>query len=296
MVNHLEACIESSLAGGRSISNYTPESIIKKIRISPVGYHAIKSPADEKSQLAILKRLRHYDPDARLMTEEHIKEESFRHSLIRGIEEVPLHRIYIIDELDGSSSEVIGHHEWSISVGYVDRMAHLAGAVYAPKIDRGTLFYASKDGGTFIRVGVKKKQVEVSECDDLKNAYVLFGPDCFLKKYPVHNALLTELGDVARTTNGIGSCALGLGLVASGRADALVQPLQAPWDWAAGRLLVEEAGGNIIFYEMENGRISPLKSLKPKHYNPDPRIRAVGFVAGNGKITTDIMDMLLRIS
>jgi len=210
--------------------------------------------------------------------------------------EVPSHKIYIIDELDGSSSRFVGHYEWSTSVGYVDRMTHIAGAVYAPKIDRGTLFYASKDGGTFVKSGAKKEQeVKVSECDDLENAYVLFGPDCFLKKYFVHNALLTELGDVARTTNGIGSCALGLGLLASGRADALVQPLQSPWDWAAGKLLVEEAGGNIIFYEMENSRINPLKNLEPKHYNPDPRIRTVGFVAGNGKIATDIMDMLLSL-
>ena len=76
-------------------------------------------------------------------------------------------------------------------------------------------------------------------------------------------------------------------------SDALVQPLHFPWDWAAGKVLVEEAGGKLIFYEMENGRIEPIDKLKPKHYNPDKR--TVGFVAGNEKMTDSIMNMLLSI-
>jgi fructose-1,6-bisphosphatase/inositol monophosphatase family enzyme len=109
---------------------------------------------------------------------------------------------------------------------------------------------------------------------------------------------MTKLGDKSRTTNMNGSCALGLGLVAAGHADALIQPLQSPWDWAAGKLLVEEAGGKIIFYEMEKTgkeytKIVSMDNIKPRHYNPDER--TLGFVAANENLAEQIMKMLLEL-
>jgi myo-inositol-1(or 4)-monophosphatase len=154
------------------------------------------------------------------------------------------------------------------------------------------LFYASHGKGAFIETNSRKKRIRVAT-HGMKDSYVLVGVNCFLSRYPVHNRLVTGLAERTRTTNSCGSCALGLGLVASGKADAFVQPVQSPWDWAAGKLLVEEAGGRIIFYTMDGGRIEPVKKLEPRHYNPDER--AVGFVAGNKKIVDDIMDMLLKV-
>ena len=66
----------------------------------------------------------------------------------------------------------------------------------------------------------------------------------------------------------------------------------------AGKVLVEEAGGKIIFYEMsQNGRvydsIAPVKKLDPKHYNPDER--TLGFVAANEKLAEQIMNMLISL-
>lgn len=293
MDKHLKACIESAMAGGKAISDHKPEeSVVKDDK--DLGYHAIVSSADFRSQCAILKELNKFDHDSMLITEEHVKDERFRKRLIKtsGLDKLKDSKVFIIDELDGSSPYNKGHPEWSISVGYVDRLVHKAGAVFAPHIKNGMLFYASKGGGAFIKTK-QKKTMEVSRTSDLKKAYVIFGPDCFLKKYPIHNKLLIEIGDVARTVNGIGSCALGLGYVASGMSDALVQPLHFPWDWAAGKVMVEEAGGRMIFYEMKNGNIKPIKKLEPKHYNTEKRM--VGFVAGNEKIADEIMDMLLNI-
>jgi myo-inositol-1(or 4)-monophosphatase len=152
----------------------------------------------------------------------------------------------MIDELDGSSSFQVGHYEWSVSVSFVRELEFLAGAVYAPKILNGTLFYASRGRGAFERSGKRGKRLKVGE-SKLKDAYIVFGVDCFLEKYPIYNRLLKKLGNPARTTNGVGSCALGLGLVAAGRIDALIQPPQSPWDYSAGKVLVEEAGGRFFF-------------------------------------------------
>ena len=285
--------MKSAIAGGRAISNYKPGMAeIKNDR--DVGYHAIVTDADFRSQDAILKELNKYDQDSMLITEEHVKDRGFEKRLIKtsALDKLKDSKVYIIDELDGTSSQGIGHPEWSTSVGYVDKMVHKTGAVFAPQINNGTLFFASRNGGAFIRTD-STQEIHVSRTAALSDAYIIFGVDNFLKKYTVHNKLLIEVGDVARTTNSNGSCALALGYVAAGMSDALVQPLQFPWDWAAGKVLVEEAGGKLIFYEMENGKIEPIDKLKPKHYNPDKR--TVGFVAGNEKMTDSIMNMLLSI-
>jgi myo-inositol-1(or 4)-monophosphatase len=199
--------------------------------------------------------------------------------------------VYIIDELDGSSSFLTGHYEWGISVGYVKGLEHIAGAVYSPRIGGGTMFSASKDSGAFIRIGGGKERISVQK-RRLEDSYVIVGVDCFLSKYPKHNKFVTAIADKARTTNSNGSCALALGLVATRMADVLIQPLQSPWDWAAGKCILEEAGGEMIFYEINNGEIKVIDKLQTKHYNPKKRM--VGFVAGNREITNEVMNMLLK--
>ena len=202
--------------------------------------------------------------------------------------------VYVIDELDGSSPFNRGHYEWSTSVGFMRRFASTAGAICAPQLYGGTLYLAASGSGTHVWKRGAFERVSVSGCQKIDEAYVILGPDVTWTKYPAHNKLLTKLGDKARTVNLIGSCALGLGLVAAGNADVLVQPLISPWDWAAGKLLVEESGGKLIFYEMKGGQIEPLEKLEPRHYNPSER--QVGFIAGNEKLTADIMEMLLTLS
>ncbi len=287
---YLKNCIKGALAGGKAIKDYRAKKVKTKEDMY-VGHHAVVSGSDYKSQKAILKALSG-DKESFFITEENVKDKRFRERLISAekLESLRSSRVYIIDELDGSSSFSIGHYEWAISIGYVDKLLHKAGAIFAPKINGGTLFYASSGKGAYMKNGDKTKRIEVAN-RNLRDSYVIVGPDCFFTKYPKHNKLLTRLGDKARTMNVNGSCALALGLVASGRADALVQPLQCPWDWAAGKLIVEEARGKIIFYEMHQGSVKPLDSLEYRHYNPERR--EAGFIAGNPKLTDIIVDMLV---
>lgn len=199
--------------------------------------------------------------------------------------------VYVIDELDGTASFNSGHHEWCVSIAYLEKMKHMAGAVYAPMIANGTLYYGSKGEGAFIETNRKAMKCNVTKTSELNNAYVILGYDCFLPKYQVHNKLLTMVGEEARTVT-TSPCALALGLLAAGKVDAVIQPQQSPWDWAAGKVLVEEAGGKMIFYEMENGFVNLIDRIEPKHYNPDKRL--LGFVAANDRLTDQIMEMLME--
>lgn len=295
----LQACIAAAKYGGDAIG-YRPK-MKKKARTKGdtfVGSHAIVTQEDYCSQEASLQALFQYDPDAYFVTEEHVKDKQFRKRLItpKFLDSLASRRVYVIDELDGSSSKDIEHYEWCVSVGCVENMVSVAGAVYAPYVYGGTLFSAQRGEGAFLITPRGKERLRVPPCA-LKDAYIIAGPDCSIsEKYPVHHRFLGVLGNRSRTMNGNGSCALPLGLVAAGRANILIEPLQSPWDWAAGKLLVEEAGGVVQFYTMQQGKygtISFLDVLEPQHY--DPSQRAVGFIAGHRTLVNKIRKVLFTL-
>ncbi|MBI4162687.1 MAG: hypothetical protein HY513_03310 [Candidatus Aenigmarchaeota archaeon] len=292
-MDHLELCIEAAIAGGKAVENYKSGEAMQKAD-EYVGHHAIVTDADFMSQSAALKALQP-DKESFFITEEHVGEELKKRMLTgENIGKIKSSKVYIIDELDGSSSFSAGHYEWSVSIGFLENMVHKAGAVFAPKIENGTLFFASQGEGAFRKANGKEAKLQVAD-RKLQDCYVLYGPDVALKNYPVHSKMFTHLGNQIRTTNLVNSCALGMSLVAAGNADAIIQPLHSPWDWAAGKLFVEEAGGSVLFYEMDKeGKVFPISRLEPRHY--DPSKRAVGFVAANEALAEEIMEMLLSLS
>jgi len=292
----LETCIESALAGGRVAYNCAPSKAeVKQEDI--MGSHAIVSKADFASQKAILETINQKDPLAPILNEEVVEDKRFRDKTItsKNLEKLESCGAYVIDEVDGSSSHNARHYEWNVSIGFIDSLVPLAGAIFAPCLFGGLLVYFNPQGvfeWTNSLSNPDEKEVNVIE-RAIKDSYVIFGADTAVKdKYPKHYQLIGDLSDKVRTTNMNGSCALPLALVASGRVDALVQPLQSPWDYVAGAPMVREAGGEVIFYEMNTkGDCFKINNLELKHYNPDNK--NVGFIAGNKTIVPYIADMIL---
>src|SRR3989338_10483559 len=147
---YLKACIEAAEAGGYTTLDFKPTTLEVKTQ-SIVGHHAIVTDVDYRSQKAIVEKLRQYDKkDFWLMTEEHVDDEDSKRRLIRSgnLDRLTNSPGYIVDELDGTSSLRVGHYEYSISVGHVSpsngNLVHDAGAVFAPAVFGGALFYASK--------------------------------------------------------------------------------------------------------------------------------------------------------
>lgn len=281
----LRACTEAAVAGARAAKLAGPTELVTKD--DPVlGHHAVVSAADYGSQRAILDVLGRAMPKVPVVCEETAEGTWTDAKLGR----LATKRRFVVDELDGSASFVSGHHEWSVSVACVDGLAHTAGAVCAPDIQSGLLFHAARGGGAHLRRGQRPPVRLRVKRRPLREAYVLTGPDSLLRRYPAHNALTTSLASECRTLNVVGSCALAMALVAAGCASLLVQPLQSVWDWAAGRLLVEEAGGVVLFYEMDGARIVPVRTLQARHY--DPRQRVVGLVAGERALAREALERL----
>jgi myo-inositol-1(or 4)-monophosphatase len=283
----LRTCTAAAIAGARAARRAGPANLVTKD--DPVlGHHAVVSAADYGSQRAILGVLGRAMPGVPVICEETVEgAPAWSESTLRR---AAAQRRFIVDELDGSASFACGHHEWSVSVACVDGLTHAAAAVCAPDILSGVLFQAARGGGAFVRKGRRAPVRMRVKKVPLRSAYVLTGPDTLLRRYPAHNAVATAIASECRTMNVVGSCALALGLVAAGTASLLVQPPQSVWDWAAGRLLVEEAGGVVLFYEMQGRRIVPIRRLQARHY--DPRRRVVGLVAGERELARRALERL----
>lgn len=144
---------------------------------------------------------------------------------------------FIVDPIDGTTNFIKDYHYSSISVALVaDGVAELA-VVYNPYADE--LFSAVRGCGAVCN----GKRLAVTS-QPLANGIVIFGTspyDAALAKrsFDLAYALFTQALDVRRS----GSAALDLCAIAAGRAELFFELQLSPWDYAAGALIVQEAGG-----------------------------------------------------
>jgi len=149
-------------------------------------------------------------------------------------------RHWIIDPLDGTVNFVHGIPQIAVSIGLWEGNSPLLGVVLDPLRDE--TFTAETGGGAQLN-GVAMR---VSPTEELQRAVVATG---FPYDHGDHAAeYAAALGAVLEHVNGLrrfGSAALDLAWVAAGRFDAFWELGLAPWDQAAGIVLVREAGGRV---------------------------------------------------
>ena len=144
---------------------------------------------------------------------------------------------FIVDPIDGTTNFIKDYHMSAISVALLKGKEVVAGIVYNPYLDE--MFYAIKGQGAFCN----GKKISVSS-QPLSNALVLFGSSPYDKLlFKETLEILTEYFYKALDIRRCGSAALDLCSVACGRAELYFELQTSPWDFAAGKLLVEEAGG-----------------------------------------------------
>ena len=146
--------------------------------------------------------------------------------------------VFVIDPLDGTTNFLHGYPEYAVSIGVLTHGV-LAAAVVID-IPGHEEFTATVGGGT----RCNGELVYVSTIDQPPRALIGTG---FPFKNPADiPAYQSHMSRVMAAVSGVrraGAAALDLASVASGRFDAFWEPMLAPWDIAAGMLLVREAGG-----------------------------------------------------
>ena len=145
---------------------------------------------------------------------------------------------WIIDPLDGTTNYIHGFPQYCVSIALQHRGAIEHGVIYDP--GKNELFTASKGRGAFL----DDRRIRVTKCAGLKDALV--GTGFPFKELPRLDLYCRQLREMMQSASGVrrtGSAALDLAYVAAGRLDAFWELGLAPWDVAAGALLVQEAGG-----------------------------------------------------
>lgn len=201
-------------------------------------------------------------------------ERIIRHALTDGYEDAPIvgeelspelstdaEVSFIVDPLDGTTNFMHGLPEYAVSIAAAVRGEVVAGVIIA--IPTNERFTATRGGGAF-RNG---EPISVSTTYDPSRALIgtgfPFGAGAPLDVYLRHFAAVAPLTSGMRRP---GSAALDLVHVACGQFDAFWELTLKPWDFAAGMLLVREAGGVVTTV---TGGAVPLTNTSLLAGNPE---------------------------
>lgn len=183
------------------------------------------SRADRESEKAIIECIRARFPDDAFLGEE-------------GGASGNSERTWIIDPLDGTSNYLQHFPIWSVSIALRQGEEMVAGVVYEPLRD---LFFTAELGAGAFRGGAR---MHVSDQASIDGSFLATGFPFRAQSYvTTYVKIFEEIIRVAKGVRRAGSAALDLAYTAAGVFDGFFEIHLAPWDVAAGSLLVTEAGG-----------------------------------------------------
>jgi myo-inositol-1(or 4)-monophosphatase len=252
-VEYLDFAIELARAGGDVLKHY----MTREKQVELKSRANLVTIADKESEALVIQRIKERYPNHAILAEE---------SGPSGSGEGK----WIIDPLDGTTNFAHQYPFFCVSVAFEQRGEILCGAVYDPLRDE--MFSGARGLGSF----VNGQQLRVSDTEKLGSALVMTGfPYTVREKIRVamsqFEAFILESQAVRRG----GSAALDLCYVALGRCDGFWEMDLHPWDTAAGKVILEEAGG--LLTDFSGNSFSPY-------------MREI--LASNGKIHREMTSVL----
>ena len=228
---------------------------------------------DRTAESAIVDVVRESYPDHGVLAEEAAAERGAANGVTNGESD---EWTWIIDPLDGTTNYLHGYPAYAVSIA-VAHGTELQAAVVLNSAT-GDEWTAVRGGGAFMN----GDRITVSEIDAMPRALIGTGfPFKALHLLPVYTR---QLDAALRHTSGVrraGSAALDLCHVATGWFDGFWELDLAPWDVAAGALIVREAGGIITRLDGSDdvlGRGSILAGNPPIHRALGELVRAAADV------------------
>lgn len=144
---------------------------------------------------------------------------------------------WVVDPLDGTVNYLYGLPGWSVSVAADDADGTRVGVVLQPTT--GQAYTGIRGEGAWL----DGRPIQVNDPVPVDHALVTTGFSYLPERRVAAARLISELMRHIRDIRRIGSAALDLCFVAAGMADAYLEEDANRWDWAAGSLIVREAGG-----------------------------------------------------
>jgi len=231
-----------------------------RAKVSYKAHHEIVTAADLASEKEIIKTIKKNFPDHEILSEE------------SGVGGVKSDYCWIIDPLDGTTNFSMHNPLFAVSIGVAFRGEVVVGVIYAPAL--GELFVAEKSKGAFLN-GKKIKSSKLGKKGRTLNTYCHGREEKDIRLALAYMNYQKLHGFDCRQ---LGSAALELAYVASGRVESIVIPGAHPWDVAAGVILVREAGGRVT-------------DLVNKAWN----LKSYGIGASNGEVHSEIIGVLKKV-
>ncbi|HET8770281.1 MAG TPA: inositol monophosphatase family protein [Gemmatimonadaceae bacterium] len=153
-------------------------------------------------------------------------------------------RRWLLDPVDGTKSFIRGVPMWGSLVAVLDGERVLAGAAYYPAV--GERLAAAPGEGCYWN----ERRARVSDTSSLAGATVLITDERDFPRASQRESWRTLTGE-AGVARGWGDC-FGYLLVATGRAEVMVDPVVNAWDVACFQPIIEEAGG--VFTDLKGGK------------------------------------------
>ena len=225
----LELAERAARAAGEVLLSYygrPPEGVESKSSATD-----LVSDADREAERTIRELLETERPQDGL-----VAEEGSRAKAASG-------RRWVVDPLDGTINFLYGFPAWAVSVALEDADGALVGVVHSPI--HGETFCAARGEGAFLG----ERALRVRPARPLEQSLVATGFSYEPDRRAVQAEAIAKLLPRARDIRRAGAAALDLSWVAAGRLDAFFERGLHHWDWAAGRLLVEEAGGSCAWLD-----------------------------------------------
>ncbi|HLS82219.1 MAG TPA: inositol monophosphatase family protein [Steroidobacter sp.] len=204
---------------------------LHRIDVRSKGQNDFVTEIDTQAEFAIIEIIRRHHPDHGVLAEESGQSHGSQDS----------EYLWVIDPLDGTTNFVHGFPQFAVSIGVQRRGRTEHGVVYDPL--RQELFTASRGEGAQL----DGRRIRVSAHSGLEGALIGTGFP-YRANLQYLDSYMAMLRVVMQATAGIrrpGAAALDLAYVAAGRLDAFWEFGLAPWDTAAGALLITEAGGMV---------------------------------------------------
>jgi histidinol phosphatase-like enzyme (inositol monophosphatase family) len=158
----------------------------------------------------------------------------------------PIDKRWVVDPIDGTKSFICGVPLFATLLSYEENGIPLTSAAYFPALDR--MFYAERGEGAYCN----GRPCQVSKRPTVQKSVICCGSHSSMEKLGKTQGLL-NLANQALATRTWGD-AFGHSLVASGKAEAMIDPIVKRWDISAMQLIIEEAGGQMTGF---NGAKNP---------------------------------------
>lgn len=221
----LNVMVQAALKAGKSLSRDFGE--VQNLQVSIKGPSDFVSQADLKAEKIVHEELMKARPTYGFLGEE-------------GGETIGTdgaHR-WIVDPLDGTTNFLHGIPQFAVSIALERNGEIVAGVIFNPATDE--LYTAERGNGAFLN----DRRIRVAARKVLSDCVIGCGVPHLGRGH--HGKFLVELRHVMGEAAGLrrmGAASLDLAYVAAGRFDGFWETNLAPWDIAAGIVLIREAGG-----------------------------------------------------